>query len=138
MDEFDHRREFVMANTGIAAGTGGKQHQCRAHALAAGGNDVLRDLAHQYHIRMQSLTNDGVHGVHVGGNRGVQAGDVHGGFEVCWAKGAMLGGSQTPSTRCRESKPCQCFDHDNRVTTHIHRMGLLQTASGSQIGFPVY
>jgi hypothetical protein len=78
MDEFDHRRKLVMANTGIAAGTCGKKYQRRPHAFAAGGNDVLRDLANQHHVRMQSGTNDLIHGVHVGGNRGIQTGDVHG------------------------------------------------------------
>jgi hypothetical protein len=56
VDEFDYRRQLKvdLASWLVAGGAAGEQQQRRAQALAAGGDDVLRHLAHQRHVGVQA------------------------------------------------------------------------------------
>ena len=77
-EEKKDRREFLVMAAAVAERARGKQHQRRAQALAAGADDVLGDLADQHHVGMQAVTNDGVHRLHVGGDRRVKGGEAQG------------------------------------------------------------
>jgi hypothetical protein len=67
-----------------------KQHQRRAQALAAGADDVFGDLADQHHLGVQAGTDDGIHRLHVGGDRRVEGVEAQGGSGA--GKSGMVGG----------------------------------------------
>ena len=109
MYEFHDGGKFVVPCSLVPAGTCRKQNQRRAHSLAARGYDVFGNLSDKDYLRMQTGSHDGIDGTHVGGNRGIQAGNIHGRF-CRQGKGAMLGGAtgivnavRYPAIRCVET-----------------------------------
>ncbi|GHT85997.1 hypothetical protein AGMMS49543_18360 [Betaproteobacteria bacterium] len=53
----------------IAQRIGSQQHQRRTQAFAAALDDVLRHLPDQHDIGMETITENGIDRLHVGGNR---------------------------------------------------------------------
>ena len=70
VDELDHGRQAVAARVGATQCAAGQQQQGRAHTLAAGADDVLRDLADQRHVAVQAVLDHAVDRLHVGGDQG--------------------------------------------------------------------
>ena len=62
----------VLGYYGNATGAGCQQDERRPHALAAAADDVLRNLADEHDLRMQTVANDGVDGLHVRLDQGVK------------------------------------------------------------------
>ena len=77
MDELDDSRHFVMPHALVAQRTGGQQHQCRTHALAAAIDDVLGNLPDQHHVGVKSVANDRVDGLHIRPDQGVELFQSH-------------------------------------------------------------
>jgi hypothetical protein len=69
VDELDGGRELEALGSGEAERPREQQHQHRPDALAAGADDVVRDLVDQGHIRSEPPLDDGVHLLHVGGHQ---------------------------------------------------------------------
>ncbi len=83
MDEFDHRRQFVMVAATIAQRVRHQQQDHWAQALAPGADDVFANLVDQRHLRAEPAPDHGIDGVHVFGDGGEQDGGGHfgqGGF----------------------------------------------------------
>jgi len=147
VDELDHRRQLVVTRSRIAAGAGRQQHHRRPHAFAAGRNNVLSHLAHQYNLRVKATANHRVDGIHVGGNRGVQACNIHGGH-CRQGKGAMLGGASSAvnaggkvKLHCVHSAPVPgkhgTGDSRPGVGQRISRILMLPAQSHLPFDFPV-
>jgi hypothetical protein len=58
VDEFDDRGELVARAPRFAERASGQQHERRAQALAAGGDDVLRDRADEGDVRIEASPDD--------------------------------------------------------------------------------
>ena len=74
MNELDHSSQVEALFTVITQDAGHQQHQRRAQALAAGGDDVLRHLGHQRNLGLKPARNDHVQGFHVARNQGKGSG----------------------------------------------------------------
>src|SRR6185436_18496071 len=79
VDEFHHRGEAVQRrfSPAVAGGGGGQQQHRRAQALAARGDDVLRDFAHQGDVGLQAPADDLVDHPHVVRNRRQHGHETH-------------------------------------------------------------
>jgi len=62
VQELDGRGQQAQVVGLVAQGLAAEQHQQRAQALAAGGDDVVADLFHQGDVRLQLLADDAVDG----------------------------------------------------------------------------
>jgi hypothetical protein len=79
MDELDDGGQLVVIRPDRAGGPPGQRHQHRAQALAAGRDDVVRDLVDQHHVRGQPAPDQGVDGGHVRRGEGLDLGQGQGG-----------------------------------------------------------
>lgn len=77
MDELDHRSQFVVMGALIPQGAGRKQHQRGPHAFSTTIDNVLRHLANQDDIGVKAVANDGVDGLHIGPDEGVELFERH-------------------------------------------------------------
>jgi hypothetical protein len=59
----------MVMRAAVTHRTGGKQHQRGTKAFPAAVNNVFSDLPDQNHIGVKSLSDDGIHRLHIGGNR---------------------------------------------------------------------
>ena len=65
VDELDRGGELVVAGAGIAQQICAGERQHRAHALAAAGDQMPRELGDQRDLALHPLEDDGVHAIHV-------------------------------------------------------------------------
>jgi hypothetical protein len=70
MDELHDRGEFMVMWPAIPARAGGEQHEGRTETLAPARDDVLGDLSHQNHVRVEPAADQGIDGRHVVGDEG--------------------------------------------------------------------
>jgi hypothetical protein len=56
----------------VAESSGREQYQRGTHTLAATVDDVLGNLSNQYNVRMKTISNDRINGLHVGPNKGIK------------------------------------------------------------------
>ena len=77
MDEFHHRSQIMVMATRIAHGTSSQQDKRRPHALAARPNDVFCNLPDQYHIGMQTVSDDRIYGLHISPDQGIKLFQSH-------------------------------------------------------------
>ncbi len=78
MDELDHRRQLDVLIAAVA-GRARRQHmQHRTQALAAAGDDVVRDLVDQHHVRGEAGPDQGVDALHVTGSERSYGGEIGG------------------------------------------------------------
>ena len=61
----------------VAQRLGCQGHQCRSHALATTGDNMVSDLIDQDDVGLQFVSDQLVNGAHVGGNRRQQFGEFH-------------------------------------------------------------
>ena len=73
VNELDRRGQLDMAVAAIAAGMGGGEGEHGPQALAAGFDQMPRQVGDQLHGRAHALEDELVAGLHVGGDQGVQA-----------------------------------------------------------------
>ncbi len=69
MDELDDRGQFEAAGAGEREGAREQQHEARTDPLAAGADDVVRDLVDERHFGRQPAADDVVDGLHFGSHR---------------------------------------------------------------------
>ena len=69
MDEFDHRSQFVMMPSGVAACAGRQDYKRRPQPFAAAAYDVVGHLPDEDHVGLESIANDAVNLAHVVGNQ---------------------------------------------------------------------
>ena len=79
MDEFHHRGELEALLAAKSRRARCEQQQRRPQSLAAAGDDVLGDLAHQRHVRAEALPDQRIDALHVGGDRRQEGGGLHAG-----------------------------------------------------------
>ena len=65
MDELHHRGELYVVLPAVVAGRGGQQGQQGPQALAPGLDNVVPDVLHQSHVRLQIRHDQGVHSLQV-------------------------------------------------------------------------
>jgi hypothetical protein len=65
MDEFDESGRFDNCMPLMAASSPDENYEQRAQALAAAGDDVVRDLVHQWHRAFQTRADDAIDGFEV-------------------------------------------------------------------------
>jgi hypothetical protein len=65
MDEFDESGRFDDCIPLVAASSPDENYQQRAQALAAAGDDVVRDLVHQWNRAFQTRADDAIDGFEV-------------------------------------------------------------------------
>lgn len=78
MDEFDDGGHFVVPHALVAHGTRSEENQRRTHTLAAAANNVLGDLPDKHHVRVKTVTDDRIDGLHVGPDQGIKLFQCHG------------------------------------------------------------
>jgi len=78
VDELDHGRQVEALLAAITQRAADQQQQRRPQPLAAGGDDVARNLADQGRARIQPAGDDGVDAVHVVRNEGENRGSAGG------------------------------------------------------------
>lgn len=78
VDEFDDGGHFVVPHSLVAHGTRSKENQRRTHTLAAAANNVLGDLPDKHHVRVKTVTDDRIDGLHVGPDQGIKLFQCHG------------------------------------------------------------
>ena len=72
MDELDDRGQVMVMPALLTPGTGRQQHERRAHALAATTDDVLCNLANERDVRVKTIADDRIDGLHVRPDQGVK------------------------------------------------------------------
>jgi hypothetical protein len=72
VDEFDDSGELVVVLPLITAGARGENQEHRPQALSPTPNDVIRDLADEHHVRVQTVPDNAVYGLEVGGDECTQ------------------------------------------------------------------
>ena len=65
VDELDSRGELVVARAGIAQQAAASERKHRAHALAAPGDQMTRELRNQRYVALHPFEDDGIHAIHV-------------------------------------------------------------------------
>ena len=85
MDEFHHGGQKLVMRAFVPQGARHHQHHGRAHALAAGPNDVVADRADQDHIGIQPLADNRVDGFHIVSNGGNERGEIQDVSDKCEA-----------------------------------------------------
>src|SRR5260370_16480086 len=87
MNEFDEGGRLDDRISLMTAGSPDQDHQQRAQALAAAGDDVVRDLVHQRNRAFQTRADDAIDGFEVRLDERAYFFEVHRYWEDCGAGG---------------------------------------------------
>ena len=90
-----------MMHPAITQGAGAEQYQGGAQTLAAGIDDVLGDLPHEDHIRMQACANDRVDCFHIWSDQVEKLLGFH--RTLPWHKTCESYGGRLPAVKRSES-----------------------------------
>jgi hypothetical protein len=87
MDEFDESGRLDDRISLMTAGSPNQDDQQRTQALAAAGDDVVRDLVHQRHRTLQPRADDAIDGLKVRLDERAYFFEIHRYWEDCVACG---------------------------------------------------